>query len=206
MLNEEKKEYLKVGKYIEEDVENGIQEVIAREFYGQGMIFKDEEAYYDKDHPDRVCYIPELHDSLYTRKDFLDMCNGQPEIADRIFEAVDWQSPETYLEEQWYEELAICPHCQKWYWCYGVDQCPYCGKKHNGDESALTDRSSPAERPWYTENWYKEDLENALESVGIEVTEENLKRLLLECRNIFDDKTVRNEMLTNKAREVFGED
>ena len=36
------------------------------------------------------------------------MCNGQEDIADRIFEAVDWQHPETYLEEQWAEELAEC--------------------------------------------------------------------------------------------------
>lgn len=62
------------------------------------------------------------------------------------------------------------------------------------------------EQPWYTENWYMEDLENALESAGIEVTEERLNTLLLGCRGIFDDKTMRNEMLTDKARELFGEE
>lgn len=63
-----------------------------------------------------------------------------------------------------------------------------------------------AEQPWYTENWYMEDLENALESAGIEITEEKLEKLLAECRSIFDDKTVRNEMLMDKARELFGEE
>ena len=62
------------------------------------------------------------------------------------------------------------------------------------------------EQPWYTENWYMEDLENALESAGIEVTEENLNKLLLGCRSIFNDKTMRNEMLTDKARELYGEE
>lgn len=62
------------------------------------------------------------------------------------------------------------------------------------------------EQPWYTENWYVEDLENALDSAGVEVTEENLKKLLLGCRNIFDDKTMRNEMLAERARELFGEE
>ena len=62
------------------------------------------------------------------------------------------------------------------------------------------------EQPWYTESWYMEDLENALESVGIEATEENLEKMLLGCRTIFDEKTMRNEMLTDKARELFGEE
>lgn len=66
-------------------------------------------------------------------------------------------------------------------------------------------RRDSAEQPWYTENWYMEDLENALESAGIEVTEENLEKLLLGCRDIFDGKTVRNEMLADKARELFRE-
>lgn len=65
---------------------------------------------------------------------------------------------------------------------------------------------SSIEQPWYTENWYIEDLENALENAGVEVTEENLNKLLLGCRGIFDDKTDRNEMLVDKARELFGEE
>lgn len=34
--------YLVVGKYTPEDVENDMPEVIEREYYGQGMIFKDQ--------------------------------------------------------------------------------------------------------------------------------------------------------------------
>lgn len=79
-----------------------------------------------------VCYVPELSDSLYTGQDFLDMCNGQPEIADQVFHAVNWQHPETYLDEQGDDELWQCK-CGKWYWCYGVDKCPYCGAKKEVD-------------------------------------------------------------------------
>mgnify|MGYP006922384709 CR=1 FL=1 len=60
-------DYLLVGSYIPPD-ENEKGEVIKREFYGQGMIFKSDEAFYDWQHPDRVCYIPELSDSTYTRE------------------------------------------------------------------------------------------------------------------------------------------
>lgn len=65
---------------------------------------------------------------------------------------------------------------------------------------------SSIEQPWYTEDWYMEDLENALKNAGVEVTEENLNKLLLGCRSIFDDKTARNEMLVDKARELFWEE
>lgn len=71
-MTEEKKEYLKIGEYIPADEEKGTPEVISRDYYRQGWIFKDEEAYLDE------------------------------------------------------EELWMCK-CGKWYWCYGVDQCPYCG-------------------------------------------------------------------------------
>lgn len=87
MDNSETREYVKVGSFKPADEMNEKGAVIERDFYRQGNIFKDEEAYLDKEHPDKVCYIPELSDSLYTRQDFLDMCNGQEDIADRIFEA-----------------------------------------------------------------------------------------------------------------------
>ncbi len=121
-------EYLKVGSYTPPD-ENGDGEKIVREFYGQGMIFKDEYAFY---HEVKVpCYVPELSDTVYTREDFLRICNDQDDIAEAVFGAVDWQHPETYLDEQWMgdePELAECS-CGKWFWCYGVKKCPYCGKE-----------------------------------------------------------------------------
>lgn len=60
------------------------------------------------------------------------------------------------------------------------------------------------EKPWYTENWYDEDLEIALEEAGIPVSNRNVTKLKEACRNIFDDKSTRNEMLVNMAMEVFG--
>ena len=54
MGNSATREYVKVGSFTPADEMNE----------------KDEEAYLDKEHPDKVCYIPELSDSLYTRQDF----------------------------------------------------------------------------------------------------------------------------------------
>lgn len=118
---------MKVGTYrIDED--GNIVE-LKRECYGQGWIFKDKDAF--ENNPDAPCYVPELSDMVYTRNDFLGMCNGQEEIAERVFESIDWQHPETYLDELWMgdePELAECS-CGKWFWCYGVKKCPYCGKE-----------------------------------------------------------------------------
>lgn len=70
MDNTEARKYVKIGSFIQVDEVNEKGAVIEREFYRQGNIFKDEEVYFDKEHPDKVCYIPELSDSLYTRRDF----------------------------------------------------------------------------------------------------------------------------------------
>ena len=60
------------------------------------------------------------------------------------------------------------------------------------------------ETPWYTEEWYREDLENALENADVAPTEENVKAFLEKCRDIFSDLSERNEMLENAA-ESFAE-
>lgn len=136
-MTEEKKEYMKIGEYIPADEENGTPEVISRDYYRQGWIFKDEEAYLDEEHPDRICYIPELSDSLYSRQDFLNMCRGQREFADELFEGCDWQHPET-LTEDWFrnDEWLICPNCGKLV-NYGTGcndtKCPNCGKECEED-------------------------------------------------------------------------
>ena len=111
-MTEEKKEYLKIGEYIPADEENGTPEVISRDYYRQGWIFKDEEAYLDEEHPDCICYIPELRDSLYTRQDFLDMCKGQREFTDELFYACDWQHPESLMND-WIinNEWVVCQYC-----------------------------------------------------------------------------------------------
>ena len=122
--------YLKVGSYTPGAPE--AEAAIWREFYRQGFIFKDEEAFLH--YPDRVCYVPELSDSAYTRQDFLDMCNGQEEFAAECFYAVDWQHPDTWVDEQYREgEWNYCPHCEKIYDMAGVPcACPLCGRMPEG--------------------------------------------------------------------------
>lgn len=100
-------DYIKVASYTPPD-ENGGGEKIVREFYGQGMIFKSDEAFYDTEHPDRVCHIPELSDTKYTRN--------------------------SSLLEDWFRngELGACKECGKIFNCYGKTKCPYCGAKYEG--------------------------------------------------------------------------
>ena len=99
-----------VGKYI--PAIGNKAETIQREFYGQGMIYKNNEAYDSS--LDIVCYIPEQSDSKYTHRDFLAMCNEQEEIAQVVFDSVDWQHPETYVDEQFRDqEFAVCEQCHK---------------------------------------------------------------------------------------------
>lgn len=47
---------------------------------------------------------------------------------------------------------------------------------------------------------------NALKEIGVTASEKNLERLKSECLHIFDDKSTRNEMLVDKAREIFEEE
>lgn len=129
----EKKDYLKVGSYFPPD-SNGDGEKIVREFYGQGMIFKNDEAFYDTENPERACYIPELSDSIYTRKSFFDMCNNQSDIAEELYQSVDWQHPETLLDEwEILGEIDTCKECGKLFSCYGATKCPYCGADYGGE-------------------------------------------------------------------------
>ena len=102
---------LKVGS-IEE---KGGEYSISREYYRQGMIFKDEDAY--RNRKDEPCYVPELSDSVYTE----------------LFEGLDWQHPETLIED-WIrnEEWVVCEGCGKLV-DYGDGcndkVCPNCGKE-----------------------------------------------------------------------------
>ncbi|MCD8225505.1 MAG: hypothetical protein LUC99_11805 [Clostridiales bacterium] len=58
---------------------------------------------------------------------------------------------------------------------------------------------------WYEERWYEEDLKTALKDAGVEITVANLKKLKKRCVHIFDDKSVRNEMLVEMARKMDGD-
>lgn len=47
---------------------------LERECFGQGWIFKDWEAFRNRENA--PCYVPELHDTAYTKKDFVVLCGG----------------------------------------------------------------------------------------------------------------------------------
>lgn len=119
------KKYLKVGTYVPGTEEK--EAVIQREYYRQGWIFKDEAAFLS--HGDQVCYVPELSDGGYTRQDFMALCNGQEDFAAECFRAVDWQCPETWVDEQYREDgWGYCPVCGKIYDMAGeACACPVCG-------------------------------------------------------------------------------
>ena len=129
--------YLKIGSYTPETEDQ--EAVIDRGYYRQGWIFKDEEAFLH--HPERVCYVPELSDEGYTRQDFLAMCNGQEELAEFLFEMVDWQSPETLKSELLATyEIDFCPVCKKYYFMQGEQiPCPICGANPEEIENADTE-------------------------------------------------------------------
>ena len=58
----------------------------------------------------------------------------------------------------------------------------------------------------FTDVDFLEDLEEAIRSTGLEVTQERVDQLLEECHRIFDDKSGRNEMLAQKASRLFEEE
>lgn len=118
---------LKVGSIEEKDGEYSI----SREYYRQGMIFKDEDAY--RNRKDEPCYVPELSDSVYTGNDILNICNGQQELADELFEELDWQHPETIMDEwEREEEWLFFEKHGRFPGCGDIDDdnvCPNCGKE-----------------------------------------------------------------------------
>lgn len=100
---------------------------LRREFFGQGWVFKDWGAF--RDRLDAPCYVPELDDTVYTRRDFLELCNNQEEIAEELFDQLDWQSPSTLFNE--WEDMGVveeCGGCGKLFLASGVKRCPYCGR------------------------------------------------------------------------------
>lgn len=98
------------------------------EFYGQGLIYKNTDAY--EKQSEEICYVPEYGaDDFgnithgYTFRDFQRIASEYVEnnvdvqiylnsegyseevIADELFSSVDWQSPETLVSE-WEDRLA----------------------------------------------------------------------------------------------------
>lgn len=101
-----------IGKYI--PAAGDTEEYVEKEFFGQGFIYKNDEAF--RRSMDRVCYIPEYSrlsyfdeetnedveygaHTKYTRRDFIKLCNGNEKLAEMLFDDVDWQHPESLLEE-----------------------------------------------------------------------------------------------------------
>ncbi len=119
-----------IGSYTPPD-ENGNGEIIKRVFFRQGKIFKDYGAFYNN--PEEVCYIPELSDTTYTGNNIRGMCNNQEDMAEELFEQLDWQHPES-LKEDWLVtgEWDYCDKCGKLFDCYGKTKCPHCGSDYNG--------------------------------------------------------------------------
>lgn len=83
---------------------------IPEEFYpvyiGQGYGYK-KDIDWEQVSPEEVIYIPEYgyrngticEDSIYTKKDFIDITGGDNKLAQELFEDVDWQHPETLYDE-----------------------------------------------------------------------------------------------------------
>lgn len=113
--------------------EDGNVVELYREYFRQGYVFKDFDAYHNR--PTEPCYVPELDDTVYTAEDFLEECGGQKEIADELFESVDWQSPCTLLNE-WEQtgEVDTCTKCGKMFMCYGKTECPHCGEEYKNEQ------------------------------------------------------------------------
>ena len=106
--------------------------MLEREYFQQGWIFKDWRAF--RNNMDAPCYVPELDDTVYTKKDFLQLCNNQEEIAEELFEQLDWQSPSTLFNE-WEDmgEIGACEICGKLLLVFGLERCPYCRRSIRGE-------------------------------------------------------------------------
>lgn len=114
---------LQIGRYTAP--QGGRPAIIQREFYGQGYIFKDEAAFLS--HPDKVCYVPELSDTAYTHNDLLALCDGQEQLAQRCFDCLNWQSPTTWVDEQFiFGEWVRCEKCHRVYDAEDNAACPHC--------------------------------------------------------------------------------
>lgn len=68
-------------------------------------------------------------------------------------------------------------------------------------ESGALDSSE--DNAWYTEKWYDEDIISILEELEIPATRKNIMRARQRVLRLFDDKSDRNEMLTDAIEDIF---
>ena len=113
------------------------------------------------------------------------------------------EAPGTY-DDAWFS--GVCEEMEVWLSCFGVDVSYSRIQPMVDGKSEIKMFDEEPDFPWYTENWYNEDLETALENNDVPVTPENVAKLREACRGIFDDKSARNEMIDDKAREIFDEE
>ena len=102
-----------------------VGDIVGWSWSGQGRVYKNPEAFYHV--PFELCYVPEDLAGAYTANDFFELSLEQPEIAEEMFQSVEWEHPETWLDEQFrMGELAICPVCGHIRQSSVGLMCPYC--------------------------------------------------------------------------------
>ncbi|AIY85375.1 hypothetical protein U729_3219 (plasmid) [Clostridium baratii str. Sullivan] len=79
------------------ELQNDGEYLYTRGYSAQGKVYKDYNEFNKKSK--EVCYIPELSDYKYNYHDFFNIALGNKRLAKELFDVVDWQSPETYLDE-----------------------------------------------------------------------------------------------------------
>lgn len=123
--------YLKVGEVKIIDGHTFVKPGYIDDGFAFGDIFKDEEVY-NKDWG-AVCYVPEqgfdndekdaddfYYVTGYTHNELLDLCGGNRELCDYLFEKLMWACPETYLNELDDEDISyyyrfIKPGAKVWW-------------------------------------------------------------------------------------------
>mgnify|MGYP003603821622 CR=1 FL=1 len=92
-----------------------IDDLLPREWIGQGYGFKSYEIFENEMLADDVCYISEFayddildedyefdEDDFYSRNDFITMCDDDVKKAAMVFDMCTWESPGCILD-QWDE-------------------------------------------------------------------------------------------------------
>lgn len=51
-------------------------------------------------HIESMVYLPESGDKIYSKKDFISLCNGDVNAAYELYQACDWQTPEIVKREE----------------------------------------------------------------------------------------------------------
>jgi len=67
-----------------------------KELTENGYCYKNYKAFESKK---GICYVPELSDEQYTYNRFVEIAKGNKDLAHTLFCIVDWQHPETLLDE-----------------------------------------------------------------------------------------------------------